>query len=393
VDPFAEIAATAAQHGAWLHVDGAYGAFAALTERGASALAGMELADSVTLDPHKWLYQPFECGALLVRDGRRLDEAFVIHPEYLKDVEAEPRLVNFADRSFQLTRVSRALKVWLSLKYFGVDRFRAAIDRTLDLARLTEQLVRDSAELELLAPTSLGVTCFRRHPAGVDDEDELAALNARLVQGLGESGLGLVSSTRLRGRYAIRLCVLNHTSTAADVERVVGWLERAELEPAAPLEAVLDPVRERHRDAAGARLERGRIDAAALGALPLFACLDDAQLERLAHSVRVTSAAAGEAIVHRWEAASDFYVIVEGAAQARRDDEVLGELAAGDFFGELAALEWGASFGYPRLASVVATAPLTAVVMSSDVLNALMQEAPPLAARVRRAAQERLQRV
>src|SRR3954449_3515776 len=113
VDPMADLAEIASEHGAWLHVDGAYGGFAALTERGATALAGIERADSVTLDPHKWLYQPFECGCLLVRDGRLLDEAFVITPDYLREAHVGDHEVNFSDRSFQLTRTSRALKLWV----------------------------------------------------------------------------------------------------------------------------------------------------------------------------------------------------------------------------------------------------------------------------------------
>ena len=121
-------------YGVWLHVDGAYGAFAALTERGREALTGLELADSVTLDPHKWLYQPFECGAVLVRRGHLLKEAFEIHPSYLQDTTARDGAVNFADRGLQLTRMSRALKLWVSLQYFGVDAFAAAIDRAMDLA-------------------------------------------------------------------------------------------------------------------------------------------------------------------------------------------------------------------------------------------------------------------
>ena len=228
VDPMAGLVEVAHRHGAWLHVDGAYGGFAALTERGAAALAGMELADSVTLDPHKWLYQPFECGCLLVRDGRRLDDAFVITPEYLEEAQARDQEVDLSDRSFQLTRMSRALKLWVSLNFFGIDAFRAAIDRSLDLAQLAEQRVQESSELELLLPTSLGVTCFRRRFAGVDDAEQLAQLNARLVKALGQSGIGLVSSTRLRGDFAIRLCVLNHTTAEEHVLRVLEWLETAE---------------------------------------------------------------------------------------------------------------------------------------------------------------------
>ena len=390
IDPFEELAAIAAEHGAWLHVDGAYGAFAVLTERGAKALSGIALADSVTLDPHKWLYQPFECGCLLVRDGPRLDEAFVITPDYLKDVEAHQE-VNFSDRGFQLTRVARALKLWVSLNYFGLDTFRAAIDRTLDLALLAQRRVQESDELELLLPTSLGVTCFRRR-FGTDDEEELARLNAQLVLDLAETEKGLISSTRLRGRYALRLCVLNHTSTEAAVEDVLTWLEQAEVTPVTSAHAVASAGRDRHPDTASVRLERDRVDPSTLGALPLFASLTDAQLERVARSARVISAAPGRAIVRKWEAARDFYVLAEGTADVRGDDEHYRDLGPGDFFGELAALEWGAGFGYPRLATVIATSPVKAVVLSHDTFNALMREAPELAEQVRRAVRERLPR-
>lgn len=111
VDPLPELAAVCRERGVWFHVDAAYGGFAALTGRGRRWLAGMELADSVTLDPHKWLYQPFECGCLLVRAGRRLREAFRIQPDYLKDTEAASHEVNFSDLSVQLSRASRALKL------------------------------------------------------------------------------------------------------------------------------------------------------------------------------------------------------------------------------------------------------------------------------------------
>ena len=129
VDPLAEISALCREHGLWLHVDAAYGGFAALTERGREAFAGLELADSVTLDPHKWLYQPFEAGALLVREGQLLPQAFEIHPDYLQDLRTDAE-VNLADHGLQLTRMSRALKIWMSVRYFGLDAFLAA-DRRL----------------------------------------------------------------------------------------------------------------------------------------------------------------------------------------------------------------------------------------------------------------------
>ena len=137
-----------------MHVDAAYGGFAALTERGRSALAGIERADSVTLDPHKWLYQPFECGAVLVRDGVRLRRAFEMTPDYLKDAMVAEGEVNFADLGLQLSRMARAFKIWISIRYFGLDAFRATIDRALDLAAGSAALHRGRA-------TTSSCSCLR----------------------------------------------------------------------------------------------------------------------------------------------------------------------------------------------------------------------------------------
>jgi glutamate/tyrosine decarboxylase-like PLP-dependent enzyme len=189
----------------WLHVDAAYGGFSVLTARGRAALDGLDAADSITLDPHKWLYQPYECGCLLVRYGRALRHAFEINSDYLRDAEADAGIVNFSDYGLQLTRASRAFKLWLSLRTFGVDAFRAAIDCTLDLAELARARIEASDVLELVAPPSLGIVCFGR--SGGDDVNGLVAA-------LEESGLGLVSSTRVHGRSVLRLCILNHTTRA-----------------------------------------------------------------------------------------------------------------------------------------------------------------------------------
>lgn len=225
IDPLPELAHFCRRRGMWLHVDAAYGGFAALTERGRRLLTGLERADSVTLDPHKWLYQPIECGCVLVREPRLLERAFAIAPDYLRDYRSDE--VDFCDRGAQLTRGARALKVWLSLQYYGADAFAAAIDRALDLARLAEEMVVEHPELELLCPATLGVVCFRRRPVGLDDEARLEELNADLVARLEASGRALVSSSRLDGRYAIRMCVMNHTTAPADVRRTVLWLGNA----------------------------------------------------------------------------------------------------------------------------------------------------------------------
>jgi glutamate/tyrosine decarboxylase-like PLP-dependent enzyme len=384
VDPLRELAAVARRHGAWLHVDAAYGGFAVLTERGRRQLDGIELADSIALDPHKWLYQPYECGCLLVRDGDALTAAFELVPDYLRDSAASDGEVNFADRGLQLTRTSRALKLWVSIRTFGLAAFRAAIDRSLDHAELARRLIEESPSLELAATPSLGIVCLRRRFEDVGDEEELDRLNAGLVAALEASGHGLVSSTRLRGRYAIRLCPLNHTTTDADVERVVRFLETARPTGVRELE--------RDRDVARSWLRAPQIDPRRLAEVPLFASLTRDELGLVASRARLREAGRGERIVEQWAISRDFFVVLEGEVEVIVDDELVETLGRGAFFGELAALEWAAGFGYPRLATVVATEPLELLVFPEGALNDLVRAFPAVGAVVRETARERLER-
>jgi glutamate/tyrosine decarboxylase-like PLP-dependent enzyme len=225
VDPLAALRSLCDEHGLWLHVDAAYGGFAALTDRGRAALAGLGAADSVVLDPHKWLYQPYDAGCVLVRDGGLLEAAFSVLPEYMQDTAVTGEEVNFADRGIELTRAARALKIWVSLQYFGVDAFRACIDRSLDLILEAEERIRRSPALELLTPATLGIVCFRRRLTGSDESAHERA-NAALVDRITAGGLAMVSSTRLDDRYAVRLCVLNHRTRSEDVERVLRFFEQ-----------------------------------------------------------------------------------------------------------------------------------------------------------------------
>ncbi len=388
VDDLRALAAVCVERGVWFHVDAAYGGFAVLTARGRTLLDGIDRADSITLDPHKWLYQPYECGCLLVRDDSKLRNAFEITPDYLRDsAAADATEVNFADRGLQLTRTSRALKLWVSLRYFGLDAFRTAIEHSLELAELAARRVEASECLELVAPPSLGIVCFRRRFDGVDDEDELAARNAALVDALERSGVGLVSSTRLRGRYAIRLCPLNHGTTSSDVEQVLAFLETAEPEPYAPRATL-----ERDRDPGRSWLRRSHVEPDSLAALPLFSTLTPAERSRAAGLAGVREVAPGERIVEQWSVSRDFYVVLEGAVDVLIDDERVRELGAGDFFGELAALDREAGFAYPRLASVVTTAAGRLLVFPDGALNELMRELPAVATVIRTAAEARVQR-
>jgi aromatic-L-amino-acid/L-tryptophan decarboxylase len=394
IDPLPELADVCAASGTWLHVDAAYGGFAALTERGRRWLAGIERADSVTLDPHKWLYQPFECGSLLVRDGELLERAFRIVPDYLKDARGEE--VNFGDRNLQLTRMTRALKLWLSIGTFGLGAFRAAIDRALDLAALAERRVSASEDLELMRPARLGIVCFRRRFGDGRTETETEDHNRRLIMALERSGVGLVSSTRLRGRYAIRLCVLNHTTGERDVLRVLDWLEHADIgaePPAAPaLGDHQEPRADPHQALVATGESAGEARVEALRALGVLRGVDDDGLELLARASRVSTVREGEAVTTRWGGGRDFYVLLEGGVEVVVDGEVVRTLASGGFFGELAALDWGAGYGYTRLATVSATSPSRLLVVPPDVFNRLVAEVPALEERIREAARERLAR-
>jgi len=226
-DPLPELAALCRAEDVWLHVDGAYGGFAALSERGRAELAGIGLADSVTLDPHKWLYMPFECGSLLVREPRRLFDAFHILPDYLRDLDQSGGEVNFADYGEQLTRYARSLKVWLGVSYFGTAQLATAIDAGIGRAELAERLIRSSRDLEVLSPARLAVCCFRAHPAGVEDSAALDTLNQAILDRINANGRFFLSTTRLRGVLALRICCCGYRTTEEDIGALVAEIERA----------------------------------------------------------------------------------------------------------------------------------------------------------------------
>jgi selenocysteine lyase/cysteine desulfurase len=379
VDPIAELAEVCRRHGVWLHADAAYGGFAVLSERGRRELQGLEHADSITLDPHKWLYQPFECGCLLVREGRLLRSAFEIAPDYLSEARAAEDETSFADLGLQLTRTSRALKVWLSIQILGLDAFRAAIERSLELAEHAARRVEASDALELLVPRSLGIVCLRRRFEGAG-EAELERLNAALAAALEASGTGLVSSTRLHGRYALRLCILNHATGLEDVDAVLDFLESEE-----PGDAASPPSYERHPDVTESLVPPP------LRRQPLFASLEAEEAEQVAALASEREAQPGETVVEQWGSERDFYVIADGTADVFLGDEHVATLDPGDFFGELAALDWGAGYGYSRLATVVAGSPLHLLVFADGALAELMCF-PSIERQIRAAVQERLPR-
>jgi aromatic-L-amino-acid decarboxylase len=231
VDPLPALAAACRDERLWLHVDAAYGWAAVLTPDGQRVLDGIGLADSLTLDPHKWFGQTFEAGCVLVREGRRLPETFAIRPEYMQDVEPAGDEVNFADHGIALTRRFRALKIWVSVKVLGVAWFRALAEHCCRLAEFAEGLLHRSAVFDVLSPQQLSIVCFRYVPSGFvtrteEDERRLDQLNLRLIEELRATGMAFISSTRLRQRVALRFCFVNWRTTAADVEMVVEMLAK-----------------------------------------------------------------------------------------------------------------------------------------------------------------------
>lgn len=217
VDPLPELADLCRSEDLWLHVDGAYGAPAAFCEKGRVVLAGIERADSLVLDPHKWLFQPYDVGSLLVRRPGALEAAFHMTPEYLVDVTARGGEIDFRDRSLELTRRSRAIKVWLTFRTYGVGRIRAAIERGMELAEHAERVLGDDERWEIVTPAQLGVVTFARKGAG--REDAMAAA-ARVTL----DGFAAVTSTTLRGRSVLRLCTINPRTTESDIESTIDRL-------------------------------------------------------------------------------------------------------------------------------------------------------------------------
>ncbi len=231
VDPLDELANFCAQEELWLHVDGAYGAPAMLTERGKRALKGLERVDSLALDAHKWLFQPIECGVVLVRERRWLPRTFKETPEYLKDAQSEGEELNFMYQGIQLTRQFRALKLWMSFKVFGLDAISEAIAAGYENAELAERLLREAGPWEIVTPAQMAILTFRYKPAN-GDEELANRVTHNLVGRLLDDGYAFASGTQLRGRTVMRMCANNPRTTASDLEKTVQLMTRlaAELE-------------------------------------------------------------------------------------------------------------------------------------------------------------------
>lgn len=219
VDPLDDLADLAADEDVWLHLDGAYGAPAAATAAAGHLFTGLGRADSIALDPHKWLSVPFAAGCILVRDYAHLRAAFSVVPDYLRDgVDEGPG--DAMEHGFALSRPFRALKVWMTFQVYGADRLRDEIDANIRVMRHLGDLVDAAPDLERLHEVTLSVCCFRYRPPGMDDE-AVDALNRRLVRALDDDGRVFISGSRVAGHECLRACTVNHRTTRDHVETAV----------------------------------------------------------------------------------------------------------------------------------------------------------------------------
>jgi aromatic-L-amino-acid decarboxylase len=225
VDPLEQLADICAAEGLWHHADGAFGAGAIFSAYGRALLSGLGRTDSFSVDPHKWIFQPYPCGCLIVRDQALLHRAFSIVPEYLADAHVDEGEINYWEFGPELTRPFRALKLWMSLQVFGADAFAAAVDRGFELAELVEREVLRTSGWHITSPACMGVVTFRYAPEGMDARiaDDL---NRRTALALTENGYAAVLTTRLAGRVVIRMCTLNPRTTDEDIRQTIVQLDK-----------------------------------------------------------------------------------------------------------------------------------------------------------------------
>lgn len=224
IDPLNEIADFCAAEGLWMHVDGAYGGSAALSPSGRKALDGLNRADSLSIDPHKWMFQPYEMGCAIVRNQAYLKDTFRVSAEYLKIMEQSAEQPNFSDYGVQLTRGFRALKLWMSLKAFGVPAFREAIEAGIRMAEETEARLRQNSAWEIITPACLGIVTFRWTVEGMAEKD-LDALNAKISSDLIMSGYAMLSPTVMSGKLVLRMCTINPRTTLDDIHGTIRAME------------------------------------------------------------------------------------------------------------------------------------------------------------------------
>jgi aromatic-L-amino-acid/L-tryptophan decarboxylase len=224
IDDLAGIAEVCRRRGVWLHVDAAYGGPAILTDEYRDRIAAVTLADSVALDPHKWLFVPVEAGLVFVKNGDAMRSAFSLVPPYIRTAGSAGEVYGlpwFSEYGFQQTRGFRALKVWMAMQQFGVAGYKAALEANIALAAYLAERVAADPAFELMAPRGLSVVCFRYVNRALDGEEQIVAANRAILERLQLGGEAFITSTELAGRFVLRACIVNYRSTRADVDRML----------------------------------------------------------------------------------------------------------------------------------------------------------------------------
>jgi aromatic-L-amino-acid/L-tryptophan decarboxylase len=243
-DPLNAVADIAARYNLWFHVDGCYGGFAALAPSKQHLFQGIERADSVALDPHKWLYLPSDCSCILYRDPAQARAAFGLEADYIRIIAQDSEeAFAFWDYGPELTRRFRALKVWLMLSHVGTRALGKVIEQNCECASYVSELVEQSNDFELLAPTELSIFCFRYVPPAVKAtyananpgerksiDQDLNLLNEKILKAVQQGGHSYLSNANIAGRFALRGCVLNYRTTEHDMEILLDDIRRISLE-------------------------------------------------------------------------------------------------------------------------------------------------------------------
>ncbi|MFG3578713.1 pyridoxal phosphate-dependent decarboxylase family protein [Micromonospora chersina] len=217
VDDLDTIAKICAEHGLWLHVDAAYGGAAAICDQGRAHLSGLSKADSLVIDPHKWMFQPFDIGCLLVKHPGCLERTFAMSPEYLADISRGT--VNFYNRGLELTRRSRALKLWITFQTYGRETLASAIARCMALAEFAQRIIELNPLLQVVTPAQLGIVTFEA--PHLND-----AGHADVIDRLTSEGFAVTSSTVLDGRTVLRLCTINPRTTTDDIRDTIEHIDK-----------------------------------------------------------------------------------------------------------------------------------------------------------------------
>lgn len=221
IDNLFELNTIAKEHKMWFHIDGAYGALASAVESKKHLYKGLRLSDSIALDFHKWLYQPFEAGCLLVRNWRTLKDTYYNKASYLDtEVEKSDNRLDFNEHHFQVSRNAKAFKVWVSLKAYGFEKITEMIKKDIDLTDYLSEKIRESDDFKLIAPSHLAISCFQ-YTGNLTDEKAINQLNKKIIPALEEDGRVFITGTTLRNTYVIRACLINHRKTKESVDYLI----------------------------------------------------------------------------------------------------------------------------------------------------------------------------